>query len=651
MANHRLSKENILPITQRFMALAANLKEEQSVERIKPVLEQYRLGLFRLVVVGEIKKGKSSFINALLGEPDLLPTMSDVATSTVYKILYGKEKKYKVFFLPQDIEHPETSTPPPLEITPEQVAEYGTENGNPGNKKNVDFIGVQLPHPLLKAGVVIIDTPGLGGVFREHQYITWRYIPNADAIFFVMDSVEAVASRAEMEYLRKLRTMTPLLFFVQTKIDLVETERWQQWRDRNLDIIANTLQVPKEKLIYFPVSAQLKRYADEDKSPSDLNESGYMPLLHFFHNKLLRAKEQKLAEGLMQSIAAETVLIRRRMGEQLQILNTSTKEELATLEREFMETKTQFEHWRMTEYQRALNEFQTAANDLKRETLEVLQNQLDPSPHGPIIDPMISELRQGNISAKQLNQEVKAIRSSCVDQCTQHIFNIQRHYEQAMTQLISATSEKLGQSYTVNVSTSTKDTSLPSVESLNMHFSNFERARNVFYGGMAGSMIGSTAVGLLSGLAIGLLFPPAAAAAFIAQFAGTIVGIGGGLGFLGGGWSAKHTLDVKLKEEALTKLQSILMDAVRLAQKQAIQQFQNVARGYERAASSAFEGAAARISQELQDKLKSIAEARKRAREENQEKASELQAPLKQVDQLLRDIGQLAGTNVQTAAA
>jgi hypothetical protein len=168
MATHRLSKEHVLSITQRFLVLAAHLNEAQSAERIKPALEQYRLGLFRLVVVGEIKKGKSSFINALLGEPDLLPTMSDVATSTVYKILYGKEKKYKVFFLPQDIEHPEASTPPPLEITPEQVADYGTENGNPDNKRQVDFIGVQLPHPLLKTGVVIIDTPGLGGVFREH---------------------------------------------------------------------------------------------------------------------------------------------------------------------------------------------------------------------------------------------------------------------------------------------------------------------------------------------------------------------------------------------------------------------------------------------------------------------------------------------------
>ena len=56
------------------------------------------LGLFRLVVMGEIKKGKSSFINGLCGIPDLVPVHSDVATSTVFKLRYGTERRYTVYF-------------------------------------------------------------------------------------------------------------------------------------------------------------------------------------------------------------------------------------------------------------------------------------------------------------------------------------------------------------------------------------------------------------------------------------------------------------------------------------------------------------------------------------------------------------------------
>jgi hypothetical protein len=130
-----------------------------------------------------------------------------------------------------------------------------------------------------------IDTPGLGGLVAQHSAITWRYIPKAEAIFSILDSVEAVASSEEMDSLEKLRKMTPFpfLFFVQTRIDLVGTDQWKQWQDRNLQIIADTLQLPREKLLYFPVSARLKEIAAASHSPKALNESGYVPLLYFLH--------------------------------------------------------------------------------------------------------------------------------------------------------------------------------------------------------------------------------------------------------------------------------------------------------------------------------------------------------------------------------
>jgi len=61
----------------------------------------WKTGIFRIVVMGEIKKGKSSFVNALLGYKDLVPVCSDVATSTIFKICYGPQVGYKVFFFPE----------------------------------------------------------------------------------------------------------------------------------------------------------------------------------------------------------------------------------------------------------------------------------------------------------------------------------------------------------------------------------------------------------------------------------------------------------------------------------------------------------------------------------------------------------------------
>lgn len=116
-------------------------------------LTSVALGIFKLVVMGEIKKGKSSFINGMCGIPQLVPVHSDVATSTVFKIHHGLERKYTGYFQ-RDGEVKESKK---LEIPAEKVGKYGTENGNPDNSKCVDFIAVEAPSPVLS---------DMGGVLR-----------------------------------------------------------------------------------------------------------------------------------------------------------------------------------------------------------------------------------------------------------------------------------------------------------------------------------------------------------------------------------------------------------------------------------------------------------------------------------------------------
>ena len=142
------------------------------------------------------------------------------------------------------------------------------------------------------------------------------------------------------------------------------------------------------------------------------------------------------------------------------------------------------------------------------------------------------------------------------------------------------------------------------------------------YGGSAGS--------LMAGTAATLLFPLAAPAFFITTFIGTLMG----------GWFASRDQSRRRQEEAIVKLQGVLSDTARLAQRQAIQQFQATATEFERAASNAFESAASQVSQELQNRLLAITDARKRTREENTHKAATLKGTLDQVDKLLSDLKQ-----------
>ncbi|MEZ5430227.1 MAG: dynamin family protein [Verrucomicrobiales bacterium] len=131
------------------------------------------LGLFSLVVMGEVKKGKSTFVNALTGIRKLVPEFDDVATSTVFKIHRGRDLRYRVYF--QDGSGQDEN--PKVIRAPETVEDYGTEKGNPGNQKKVDFIAVEAPAPILGQGLVIVDTPGVGGLIKEHKAITFRHAP------------------------------------------------------------------------------------------------------------------------------------------------------------------------------------------------------------------------------------------------------------------------------------------------------------------------------------------------------------------------------------------------------------------------------------------------------------------------------------------
>ena len=119
-------------------------------------------------------------------------------------------------------------------IEDHELNDYGTEDGNPGNLKMVDFIQIELPNEILQSGLEIIDTPGLGGFHKYHSEVTWKHIPTADAVIFVFDSTDSPITKEEENWVRKVKNFTPVIVFTQTQIDLVSSEQWQAWQARNI---------------------------------------------------------------------------------------------------------------------------------------------------------------------------------------------------------------------------------------------------------------------------------------------------------------------------------------------------------------------------------------------------------------------------------
>jgi GTP-binding protein EngB required for normal cell division len=169
---------------------------------------------FNLLVAGEFKRGKSTLINALLGA-DLLPTSVVPLTSVVTLLHYADVASAHVAFESGDIR----------DVPLEALAEYVTERGNPDNIKHVREVVVAFPATWLKGGIRLVDTPGVGSVHSHNSEVTSRYLPEADAVIFMV-SADQPLSRNELDFLIDIRRYAGKVFCLLNKVDyLSETER------------------------------------------------------------------------------------------------------------------------------------------------------------------------------------------------------------------------------------------------------------------------------------------------------------------------------------------------------------------------------------------------------------------------------------------
>jgi hypothetical protein len=168
-------------------------------------------------VVGEFKQGKSSLVNALVGV-DVCPVDDDLATSAITLLRHGDELAVQV--RRRDGEQVVVES-----IDPASIPDWVTEAGNPGNAKGVERVDISVPSPLLADGLVLVDTPGMGGLGAGHAAATLAFLPFADGLIFVSDA-SAELSAPEAAFLAQARDACPNIVFALTKTDL-----YRSWRD------------------------------------------------------------------------------------------------------------------------------------------------------------------------------------------------------------------------------------------------------------------------------------------------------------------------------------------------------------------------------------------------------------------------------------
>jgi hypothetical protein len=230
----------------RAAELAASLGRNDLAQRLRISIARLLRPTTIICVVGEFKQGKSSLVNAMLGEA-ICPVDDDLATSALTLLRFAPQQQVEIRRRvgEQDVvEHAEIA----------ELGDWVSEAGNPGNAKGVERVDVMAPNDFLAEGVAIVDTPGMGSLGAGHAAATLSFLPFADALVFVSDASSELTA-PEVEFLDRARELCPNVFFALTKIDL-----YGSWR-RIADLDAGHLARRGSPLMPIPLSSYLRTTA------------------------------------------------------------------------------------------------------------------------------------------------------------------------------------------------------------------------------------------------------------------------------------------------------------------------------------------------------------------------------------------------------
>jgi hypothetical protein len=198
-------------------------------------------GRFFLATVGQFKRGKSTLINALIGEP-LLPTGVAPVTSAITIVRYGASPAAEVVFK----DGQRTSIP----IS--EVHTFVTEADNHENLRHVAAVEIFSPSPLLASGMCLVDTPGLGSVFHGNTEETQAFVPHIDAALVVL-GVDPPIGADELALVSDVAQQVGQLVFVLNKVDRLNAGDLAEARHFTADTLARQLNRPDQRL--FEISA------------------------------------------------------------------------------------------------------------------------------------------------------------------------------------------------------------------------------------------------------------------------------------------------------------------------------------------------------------------------------------------------------------
>ena len=196
-----------LAVALNDVAALGTDRDRAQIAAIRDRLVSARL---RVLVAGEAKRGKSTLVNAFLGQP-VLPVGVTPLTAVATTVRYGDNPHAEVRFADgHEEKHPYAA-----------LDDLVTERGNPANRRGIVSVTVYVDAPILADGVELVDTPGTGSVFAWDTEAAHEALETMDAAVFVL-TADPPVSASEQDLLRRVAELSVTTFVVLNKADYLD---------------------------------------------------------------------------------------------------------------------------------------------------------------------------------------------------------------------------------------------------------------------------------------------------------------------------------------------------------------------------------------------------------------------------------------------
>ncbi|GAA2066528.1 dynamin family protein [Microbacterium hatanonis] len=289
-----LANKDLVVLVERTKGFTSVAGREDLAERLDQTRARLLDPQVRVVIVGQFKQGKSKLVNALVNAP-ACPVDDDVATSVPTFVSYADEASAVV--LTRD----DSGVEPRVERTTiplADLAEYVSERGNPNNARDILAAEVMLPREILRGGLKLIDSPGVGGIESTRSVSTLAALSTAHAVLLVSDASQEY-TEPEVQFLKHALRVSPNVAAVLSKTDVYP--EWRQIERIDRSHLGAVGEIP-----IFAVSSDLRLTAADEQDRELNEESGFPALVSHLRRDVLGKAEALHQRAAMHDLMSVT---------------------------------------------------------------------------------------------------------------------------------------------------------------------------------------------------------------------------------------------------------------------------------------------------------------------------------------------------------